>query len=244
MIKNNLRSLLFVFGLMMNLSILAQPNQDQLGAWYMYFWNTTIGQGPWGLQGDVQHRNWNIVGDLEQLMLRGGLTYSPKEYKTKWTLGYANIQTGDFGISTSRINEHRIYQELLYPARIGKRLYTAHRFRYEQRWVEQNEMLTRYRIMVFLNIPINNTFNVLESPLYPNDYRVVNSNLYLTNKYRNETFDLVLTIDNIYQYVYRITEPEGANDILLTKPANYKYIIDETEAEANRITFKNIFKHE
>lgn len=156
MIKNNLRSLLFVFGLMMNLSILAQPNQDQLGAWYMYFWNTTIGQGPWGLQGDVQHRNWNIAGDLEQLMLRGGLTYSPKEYKTKWTLGYANIQTGDFGISTSRINEHRIYQELLYPARIGKRLYTAHRFRYEQRWVEQNEMLTRYRIMVFLNIPINN----------------------------------------------------------------------------------------
>jgi hypothetical protein len=93
------------------------------------------------------------------------------------------------------------------------------------------------------NIPINNIFDVLASPLYSSDYRVVNSNLYLTNKYRNETFDLVLTIDNIYQYVYRITEPGGANDILLTKPANYKYIIDETEAEANRITFNNIFRH-
>ena len=56
----------------------AQPQNDQLGAWYMYFFNTNFNDSPWGVQGDIQHRNWNIAGDLEQLLLRGGLTYSPK----------------------------------------------------------------------------------------------------------------------------------------------------------------------
>tara|TARA_B100001778_G_scaffold73510_1_gene58800 strand:- start:24082 stop:26172 length:2091 start_codon:yes stop_codon:yes gene_type:complete len=96
----------------------------------------------------------------------------------------------------------------------------------------------------YLNYPINNLYNVLYSPLYLNDYRIINSNLFLTNKYRDETFDMILTVDGEYQYIYRITEQSGANDILLTKPSNYKYIIDETEANADhKITFNNIFRH-
>ena len=35
----------------------AQPDEDVLGAWYMYFWNTTIKESPWGFQGDVQFRS-------------------------------------------------------------------------------------------------------------------------------------------------------------------------------------------
>ena len=152
--KNKL-ILVITFLLFINLSI-AQIDENQRGAWYMYFWNTDFGDGPWGIQGDVQYRKWNYIGDLEHLLLRTGLTYSPKGYKTKWTLGYGNIQTGEFGESPTTVLEHRIYQELLYPTKIGKRLYVAHRFRYEQRWVEQDDMLTRYRVMVFLNIPLNN----------------------------------------------------------------------------------------
>lgn len=56
----------------------AQINQDAMGAWYMYFFNTTINESPWGVQGDIQCRNWNIAGDLEQLLLRGGITYQPE----------------------------------------------------------------------------------------------------------------------------------------------------------------------
>jgi len=52
----------------------AQIDEDQLGAWYMYFWNTTLNESEFGFQGDVQYRNWNIAGDLEQLLLRGGVT--------------------------------------------------------------------------------------------------------------------------------------------------------------------------
>ena len=50
---------------------------DQLGAWYMLFWSTRFDDTQVGLQGDVQHRNWNAGTDLEQLLIRGGLTYAP-----------------------------------------------------------------------------------------------------------------------------------------------------------------------
>ena len=71
-------------------SIRAQIDEDQTGAWYMYFWSAKVKEGPWGFQGDIQYRNWNLLGDLEQLLLRGGLTYSPKNASILFTLGYAH----------------------------------------------------------------------------------------------------------------------------------------------------------
>lgn len=56
--------------------IYSQIDEDQIGAWYMYFWNTRIEGSNFGFQGDAQHRNWDSGGDLEQLLLRGGLTWS------------------------------------------------------------------------------------------------------------------------------------------------------------------------
>ncbi len=38
----------------------AQIDEDQLGAWYMYFWNTRFDDSNFGLQGDIQHRNWDL----------------------------------------------------------------------------------------------------------------------------------------------------------------------------------------
>lgn len=132
----------------------AQVDEDQLGAWYMLFWNTTINESPWGFQGDIQHRNWNIIGDLQQLMLRGGLTYKPKDANVKFTLGYAYIGGGEFGESTTITGENRIYQEALLPHKVGKRFLLTHRFRYEQRFIEGREdMATRWRYNLFLNIP-------------------------------------------------------------------------------------------
>lgn len=133
----------------------AQINEDKLGAWYMYFFNTTFKEGTWGVQGDVQYRNWNIAGDLEQLLLRGGITYQPKSANIKLTLGYGNITTGTYGTSSSTVSESRIYQEALFPVQFGNRIYTNHRFRYEQRFVENQDLRTRYRYNLFLNIPLN-----------------------------------------------------------------------------------------
>lgn len=135
----------------------AQFDEDQIGSWYMYFWNTTIGEGPWGFQGDIQHRNWNVLGDMEQLMLRGGVTYKPKNANIKFTQGYAHIRTGAFGTDdSSTTGEHRIYQEALIPNKVGDRFMLTHRLRHEQRFVEGQDFRTRWRYALFMNIPFNN----------------------------------------------------------------------------------------
>ncbi len=135
----------------------AQVDEDELGAWYMYFWNTTFNESPWGLQGDVQYRNWNIMGDLEQLLLRGGITYKPSGADVNFTLGYAHITTGEYGDGDATTTESRIYQEALLPQKVGARVFLTHRFRYEQRFVEDQDMRTRYRYNLFINVPFNQT---------------------------------------------------------------------------------------
>lgn len=152
--KHLTRWVIIAFGVL-PLNLFAQVDGDQTGAWYMYFWNTTINEGPWGFQGDIQHRNWDVIGDLEQLMLRGGLTYRPVDARVTFTLGFAHIRTGQFGKGKSIIHENRIYQEALIPQKLGGRFYITHRFRYEQRFVEDQDFRTRYRYNLFLNIPLN-----------------------------------------------------------------------------------------
>lgn len=151
------RILLSLCLLCSGISIVAQPDEDQLGAWYMYFWSANVGDGPFGFQGDLQYRNWNLGGDLEQLLLRGGGTWTPEGTNAKLTLGYAYIRTGEFGTGTSFVEESRIYQEALLPQKIGTRVYLTHRFRYEQRFVQDQDLRTRYRYNLFLNIPLNQT---------------------------------------------------------------------------------------
>lgn len=133
----------------------AQVDEDQLGGWYMYFFDARSDDSQWGFQGDIQYRNWDLMGDLEQLLLRGGLTWRPKSNDALLTLGYANITTGEFGDGDSTTGENRIYQEVLLPQRIGERVYLRHRFRYEQRWVEDQDFRTRFRYALFMNIPLN-----------------------------------------------------------------------------------------
>ena len=132
-----------------------QVDESQLGGWYMYFFNTSHEKSKIGFQGDVQYRNWNIGGDLEQLLLRGGITFKPTKANIKFTLGYGNITTGTFGEENSTINESRIYQEALFPTKIGDRFYLNHRLRYEQRFVEEQTLRTRYRYNLFVNVALN-----------------------------------------------------------------------------------------
>lgn len=148
-------SFLFLSLLFFPYALSAQVDEGQLGGWYMYFWNTTIKESPIGFQGDIQYRNWNIAGDLEQLLLRGGITYKPTDTRVKFTLGYGYIATGEFGDGTATTQESRIYQEALIPQTIGKRVFLTHRYRYEQRFVEGQDFRTRYRYNLFLNIPFN-----------------------------------------------------------------------------------------
>ena len=72
-----------------------------------------------------------------------------------FTVGYGNITSGEFGDGDDTSGENRIYQEAAFPQRLGGRVYLRHRFRYEQRWVEDQDFRTRYRYALFLNVPFN-----------------------------------------------------------------------------------------
>lgn len=132
----------------------AQVDQSQTGAWYMYFYSHQFKNSQFGIQGDFQYRDWQGLGDMEQLLLRSGFTYTPKNANIKFTLGYGNVTSGTPGSSDATSSESRIYQEALFPQKFG-RFHLTHRFRYEQRFVENQDFRTRYRYNLFLNIPIN-----------------------------------------------------------------------------------------
>ncbi|HXV77545.1 MAG TPA: DUF2490 domain-containing protein [Candidatus Polarisedimenticolaceae bacterium] len=135
--------------------VAAQVDDDQLGAWYMYFWSTRLDDGRFGFQGDGQYRAWDLGGDLEQLLLRGGATYTPRSGGVTFTLGYANVTSGEFGGDDDTSGESRIYQEALLPQKVGPRVHLGHRFRFEQRWVENQDFRTRFRYALFVTIPVN-----------------------------------------------------------------------------------------
>lgn len=191
------RLILFSFLIAISFNSMAQtgPDEDQLGAWYMYFFNKRFGESRFGIQGDYQFRFWNLGSDLEQIMLRTGATYRPKNAEILFTLGYANITTGSFGESKATFSESRMYQEALFSQKIGARFLLTHRIRYEQRWVENQDFRTRYRYNFFLNVPLNNTelgngtvYLAFYNELFINGERSIGDNRTVEYFDRNRTY--------------------------------------------------------
>lgn len=186
---NKISPAIVIFLFYFSFPAISQVNDDKIGAWYMYFWNTTFSESKIGLQGDIQYRNWNLIGDLEQLLLRGGLTYSPIP-NVKLTLGYGHITSGEPGESKNTSRESRIYQEALLPHKLSERIYLTHRFRYEQRWVETQDFRTRIRYNLFLNLPLNQP-NLNKKSIYLAFYNeiFINGERDIGNGRRVELFD-------------------------------------------------------
>ena len=131
----------------------AQEDND-LGAWYIYFGNFRFKESPWAIHGEAQYRNHNTIGDLEQLLLRTGLQYNHKSGNASFLAGYGSITSQAEGDATNSIHENRLYQEVILKQTIGK-VGFMHRFRYEQRWIDNLDFKTRFRYAIFVNVPIN-----------------------------------------------------------------------------------------
>ncbi len=184
-----------LLGSFISKSAQAQIDEEELGAWYMYFFDTKLKESPWGAQGDIQYRNWDLGGDLEQLLLRGGITYRPKNAEIKFTLGYGNVTSGAYGSDSSTSTESRVYQEALFSSKFGKRFYLKHRFRYEQRFVEGQDFRTRYRYNLFMNVPLNSTtfdektvYLALYNEIFINGERCIGDNRKVEIFDRNRTY--------------------------------------------------------
>lgn len=155
--------------LMLPLSFQAQ--ESDLGNWLIYIGNKKL-NSKWNIHNEVQYRNYNAVGDLEQLLLRTGLGYNINE-KNNVLLGYGYILSENYIGDTDEkisINEHRIFQQFTTKQSVGK-VGLSHRYRFEQRFVE-DDFKMRFRYFLGIKIPLQYKEDG-DSPLYVSAYNEI-----------------------------------------------------------------------
>lgn len=130
-------------------------SQDSnFGNWFIYIGNKKLND-KWNVHNEIQYRNYNVIGDLEQLLLRTGLGYSINS-NSNILLGYSYIISENYMADTDEkysIDEHRIFEQLTTKQNIGI-VGLTHRYRFEQRFIE-NDFKMRFRYFLSVNIPIN-----------------------------------------------------------------------------------------
>jgi hypothetical protein len=131
----------------------AQAQDSPLGNWLIYFGNKKL-PAKFDWHHEVQYRNYNALGDLEQLLLRTGIGYNLTENNNNLLLGYGFIHSQNYldNGEKAATNEHRIYQQFITRQKIGP-VAVQHRYRFEQRWIEQL-FKVRFRYFLALNIPL------------------------------------------------------------------------------------------
>ncbi|GAA5083299.1 hypothetical protein GCM10023210_01670 [Chryseobacterium ginsengisoli] len=151
-----------------------QAQKSDLGAWYMYFGNNKISK-KLNLHNEIQYRNFDGIGDLEQLLIRTGIGYDLTENNNNVLLGYGFILSQPYikGEKTENI-EHRIFQQYITKQKFG-RFYLQHRYRLEERFL-QDDFRMRFRYFLGLNIPINNK-EMLPKTFYGSVYNEIFMNL-------------------------------------------------------------------
>ena len=150
---NKLKSLCLLGVLFLTANSNAQDSE--VGNWFLYFGNQKINDR-WNFHNEVQYRNYNFAGDLEQLLVRTGIGYNLTENNNNVLLGYGFIRTEPYIPLTDEklvINEHRIFEQFITKQQFG-RVNIQHRYRFEQRFIEDNFKM-RVRYFLSLNVPIN-----------------------------------------------------------------------------------------
>ena len=142
-----------MLGLLLTANVNAQSTDT--GNWFLYFGNQKI-NNRWNWHNEVQYRNYNFAGDLEQLLLRTGIGYNLSENNNNLLLGYAYVHSEPYIAGTaekSNTNEHRIFQQFITKQQFG-RVNIQHRYRFEQRFIGEDFKM-RLRYFLSLNVPIN-----------------------------------------------------------------------------------------
>ncbi|MBW8523554.1 DUF2490 domain-containing protein [Chryseobacterium chendengshani] len=160
----------FAFTVFCLLTLFLFAQKSDLGAWYMYFGNNKISK-KLNLHNEIQYRNFNGIGDLEQLLIRTGIGYDLNENNNNILLGYGFILSQPYVNGEKRENiEHRIFQQFITKQKFG-RLNIQHRYRLEERFL-QNDFRMRFRYYLGLNIPVTNK-EMLPKTLYISAYNEI-----------------------------------------------------------------------
>lgn len=145
----------FCFLLFLFLSSNTTAQNADIGNWFIYLGNQKI-YHRFNWHNEVQYRNYNFIGDLEQLLLRTGIGYDLTENNNNVLVGVAYILSEPYVAVTdekSQVNEFRIYEQFITKSQFG-RVYMLNRYRFEQRFIE-GEFKMRMRYYLSLNVPLN-----------------------------------------------------------------------------------------
>lgn len=115
--------------------------------------NTQIKESKFSIHHELQLRDYKIIGDHHQTLVRVGGQYQFKPY-FQATLGYGFVHTESENTPNNPFAEHRIYQEGVLSHAI-LRLKLRHRVRLEERFIENQEFRGRFRYCLFADIPLN-----------------------------------------------------------------------------------------
>lgn len=128
------------------------------GNWWIYFGNQAINKR-WNWWNEVQYRNYNFAGDLQQMLLRTGIGYNLTENNNNLLFGYAWIRSRNYVAApstlTNTFDENRLYLQLLTRQNFG-RVILQHRYRAEYRLVEDRDPALRFRYFLSVIVPFNN----------------------------------------------------------------------------------------
>ena len=132
----SLKGYLLVILFFMSLSSL-NAQDSNLGNWFQYFGSKKLNE-KWNWHNEVQYRNYDVIGDLEQLLLRTGIGYNLTEENNNLLFGYGYILSENYIGNTDvkeSVNEHRLFLQFITKQNIRNTI-IQHRYRFEQRWVE------------------------------------------------------------------------------------------------------------
>ena len=190
-------------------SSICQAQESDFGNWLIYIGNKKI-NAEWNIHNEVQYRNYNAIGDLEQLLLRTGLGYNLSPNNNNLLLGYGFIRSENYLLNNEKaiVNEHRIFQQFITKQSFG-RFSWQHRYRFEQRFIESNFKM-RFRYFLAVKVAINkpklepktvylsgyNELFIHDSPNYFDRNRIYGGLGYMVNKsikvemgYMNQIFN-------------------------------------------------------
>jgi len=149
-----MRIFLFVF-LFVGFNSFVYSQKSEIGNWLIYFGNQKINQN-WNWHNEVQYRNYDFIGDTNQLLLRTGIGYNLTENNNNVLLGYAFVSTYKYIPNSDQkveSNEHRIFQQFITKQNFG-RFYLLHRYRVEERFLPDDFQM-RLRYFLNVNLPLN-----------------------------------------------------------------------------------------
>jgi len=202
------------------LSKMAFSQNSKTGNWLIYFGNQSI-NNKWNVWNEVQYRNYNFVGDLQQFLIRTGVGYNLSKNNNNVLLGYAYVYSENyFDKSEVKLSseEHRIYQQFLTRQNFTP-IAIQHRYRIEERFIP-SDFHIRFRYALSIQVPVNrseltkNTLYLLASneifikntaPRFDRDRIYLGLGFVINPIYRVEAGIMSQVLENNHRNQFQIT---------------------------------------